>query len=210
VVLARVSGRGDVVFGTVMFGRMQGGEGADRALGMFINMLPLRIRVGGDGVRASVRQTHELLSQMVRHEQAPLLLAQRCSLVRAPAPLFTSLLNYRHSVAELQSTEAAQRSAEAWTGIELLFEEERTNYPLGMNVDDLADQFILNAQVDASIDPRQVCALMHTALESLVCALEQASAAPLRSLEVLPGGTASYARGLERDAGEVRVERLCP
>ena len=78
-VLARVSGRDDVVFGTVMFGRMQGGEGADRALGMFINTLPLRLRVGEEGARASVRRTHELLSQMVRHEQAPLSLAQRCS-----------------------------------------------------------------------------------------------------------------------------------
>src|SRR5262249_40104640 len=70
-VLSRVSGRDDVVFGTVLLGRM-GSEGSDRALGLFINTLPVRIRLGRDGVEASVRDTHRLLTQLLQHENASL------------------------------------------------------------------------------------------------------------------------------------------
>ena len=186
LVLARVSGRDDVVFGTVLFGRLQGGDGAGRMPGLFINTLPIRIRIGAAGVRESVRQTHKLLAQLLRHEHAPLALAQRCSAVAAPTPLFSALLNYRHIAGGDAMAGVDEATPDAWEGIELLGSEERTNYPLNLNVDDLGEGFALNAQAESPVDPDRVCAYLHTALEELVEALEHAPATPVRRLEALP------------------------
>ena len=186
LVLASVSERDDVVFGTVLFGRMGGDEGVDHAPGMFINTLPIRIRIGGDSVRESVRQTHILLAQLLRHEHASLALAQRCSAVAAPTPLFSALLNYRHSAVTDPTPVAAGAARSAWEGIEFLRSEERTNYPFNLSVDDLGEGFTLNAQVESPVDPNRICAYVSAALEKLAEALEQAPATPVRGLNVLP------------------------
>ncbi|AZC82780.1 non-ribosomal peptide synthetase [Pseudomonas chlororaphis] len=181
-VLGQVSGRDDVVFGTVLLGRMQGGEGADRALGMFINTLPLRVSLGAVGVRDAVRATHGRLSQLLGHEHASLSLAQRCSSVPASLPLFSSLLNYRHSAAE----EVAAVDGAAWDGIQILSSQERSNYPLVLNVDDRGEAFELVVQTLAEVGGQRVACYMHSALQGLVEALEQAPARPLRELSILP------------------------
>ena len=182
LVLARASGRDDVVFGTVLFGRMQGGEGADRTLGTFINTLPVRIRLGDAGVEASVRHTHGLLAGLLRHEHASLALAQRCSAVEGSAPLFTALLNYRHGARKAPSTGPA---APAGTGPRFLT-EERSNYPVTMSVDDLGEAMRLTAKVKPPVDPGRVCAMMRMALEGVVEALETAPGRPVGSIGVLP------------------------
>ncbi|WP_152978769.1 non-ribosomal peptide synthetase, partial [Pseudomonas mediterranea] len=180
-VLSQVCGKRDVVFGTVLMGRMQGGDGADRALGMFINTLPLRVDVGDQGVRDGVKATHARLTGLLGHEHASLALAQRCSGVVAPMPLFSTLLNYRHSAVDEDSSEVLA----GWEGIETLGNEERTNYPLTLSVDDLGEGFGLTALAVPQIGAQRVCTYMNVALERLVEALEQTPQARLDSLSVL-------------------------
>jgi amino acid adenylation domain-containing protein len=184
-VLARLSGREDVVFGTLLFGRMQGGEGADRVMGPLINTLPVRIGVGEEGVEAAVRRTHALLADLLRHEHASLALAQRSSGVAAPAPLFTSLLNYRYSGRTTPSQDAGQPGQPGGGGGGIHI-QERTNYPVALSVNDLGDDFSLVAQVAAPAEAERVCRMMHTALAGLVEALELAPGRAIGSIDVLP------------------------
>jgi amino acid adenylation domain-containing protein len=182
-VLARLSGRDDVVFGTLLFGRMQGGEATERVLGLFVNTLPVRVRISDETVQESLRVTHMQLAQLLRHEHASLALAQRCTAVVAPTPLFSALLNYRHSTA---ASQVPVEALQAWEGVEFLGGEERTNYPLTLTVDDLGESFALTAQVQSPLDPERICAYMHAAMEQLVGALESTRATSTRSLDVLP------------------------
>ncbi|PBP34939.1 non-ribosomal peptide synthetase, partial [Pseudomonas syringae] len=181
-VLGNVSACEKVVFGTVLLGRMQAGDGADRALGMFINTLPLRVDIDATTVAEGLKATHERLTSLLGHEHAPLVLAQRCSGVAAPTPLFSALLNYRHSVVGDVSAQAAA----AWEGIESFGTEDNTNYPLTLNVDDLGDAFTLTIQAVQQINAQCIGEYMQVALHSLVEALEHTPHAALNSLSILP------------------------
>ncbi|WP_241090852.1 condensation domain-containing protein, partial [Pseudomonas viridiflava] len=174
-VLAGLTGSQRVVFGTVLMGRLLGAEATERALGIFINTLPLRLDLGDQDLRTAIRATHQRLTTLMRHEHAPLALAQRCSGVAAPTPLFNALLNYRHSA-------PAEAGSETWQGIQVLHAQERSNYPLVVSVDDLGEAFSLTAQTSPQIDPQRICAYLQRAMEHLLEALDQS---PLTSAEQL-------------------------
>ncbi|KQX86747.1 hypothetical protein ASD34_10375 [Variovorax sp. Root473] len=176
MVLAKATGQDDVVFGTVLFGRMQAGEDAERALGLCMNMLPLRIRLGTLGVAQCVQETHAALAQLMQHEHASLSLAQRCSALPQGAPLFSSLLNYRHSPRRAPEANAA------WNGIEFVSGQERSNYPLGLSVSDFGDGFALSVQVSGSVGAARVCEHMWASVANVANALARQPQRPAREL----------------------------
>lgn len=181
LVVSRTSGRSDVVFGTVLLGRLQGSAGAQRMLGMFINTLPLRLQLQDVTARELVAQTHREVVELLNYEQASLSLAQRCSGVSGSTPLFTTLLNYLHSTLPLETGQPMVAS-----GVQVLASREWTNYPISVSVSDLDEGFVLTAKTDRRIDPHRTIGYLSTAMQSLLDALEQAPHAPALSLSILP------------------------
>ena len=76
--------------------------------------------------KALVEQTQRELVELLGHEQASLAVAQRCSGIVGSAPLFTALLNYRHSAPDPQA-QWVERA-----GIGCSADQYRTNYPIAL------------------------------------------------------------------------------
>ncbi|WP_245722909.1 condensation domain-containing protein, partial [Micromonospora matsumotoense] len=168
-VVATVARRDDVIFGTVLFGRMNAGSGSDRVPGPFINTLPVRVRTGELTVRAAVAAMRDQLAGLLEHEHAPLAVVQRASGVAAETPLFTALFNYRHDNGADPSDEP--EPTPQTTGIRVLHAQERSTFPVNASVDDDGHDLTLTIDAIAPIDPYTVAALLRTTTLNLVDAL---------------------------------------
>ncbi|WP_447971454.1 amino acid adenylation domain-containing protein [Nitrospira sp. M1] len=189
-VLARITGQADVVFGTVLLGRMHASGGVERMPGLFMNTLPVRVSVDEQSVAQSVRKTHECVTQLLQHEHASLALAQRCSGVDAQVPLFTTLLNYRHNQPRARTDKSLvdheiQGEGE---GLDVLGGTARTHYAVSLDVDDDGKSLTLTAQVAIPGQAHRLCEYMQTGLGNLVEALESAPETPVKLIDVVPDG----------------------
>jgi amino acid adenylation domain-containing protein len=147
---------------------------------MFINMLPLRLRLKDTSALELVRQTQRELAELLSYEQASLAVAQRCSGVENSQPLFSAILNYRNAV--IDPEEEWNRAA----GIRMLGNHYRTNYPITVSIDDLGSVFSLTAQTDSSVDPQRVANYLHRAMQALVESLDQSPHVLALGLSIIP------------------------
>ncbi|KAG0318637.1 hypothetical protein BG000_004123 [Podila horticola] len=178
-VIAATSGQTEVVFGTVVFGRMQGGSRSDRTMGLFINTLPFRVNVDDSSVLESVRRVQADLASLLEHEHASLALVQHCSGVPSGMPLFSALLNYRHNT-------TAFNQSRINPGIEVLLDGDCNNYPFVLSVEDFGSSLGLTTQATQPYNPSNICGYMQQALQSLTEAIEYAPETPVQTLQILP------------------------
>ncbi len=142
----------------------------------------MRVDIADRGVVAAVHAVRDALADLLVHEHAPLALAQRTAALPAGTPLFTSLFNYRHN------PEAAPGTADPFDEIKILGREERTNYPLVVSVNDTGSGFTFTVQAVTPIDLHAVAAMLRTATEGLVAALDEAPDMRVSALSVLDEG----------------------
>lgn len=184
MVAARCTAQDTVVFGTVLSGRMQGARGHADIVGMSLNTLPLCVSLGSMSATGLVGAVHEIVVALLEHEHASLALAQRCSGVAPPLPLFNSLFNYRHVGTFAFDGEASES---LMAGVRVIDAKERTNYPITISVNDAADgSFGLVVQAGAGIEAERVAAYLLTSVEVLVSAVEEGNTEEVAELDILP------------------------
>src|SRR5262249_14979972 len=87
LVVSRTTDREDIVFGTVVSGRLRGTEGIRRTIGLLINTLPLKLSLRGLTAKELVDTTHRELAELLNFERASLADSQSYSGVDSGTPL---------------------------------------------------------------------------------------------------------------------------
>ncbi|MBV7568370.1 non-ribosomal peptide synthetase [Pseudomonas sp. PDM27] len=129
LVLRRLSGDRDVLFGVTVAGRPVEMPQMQRTVGLFINSIALRVKMPEDGQRCSVRQwlTGLLDSnmQLREYEYLPLVNIQEQSELPKGQPLFDSLFVFENAPVEVSVLDHAQSlNATSDSG------RTHTNFPL--------------------------------------------------------------------------------
>ena len=97
LVLSCYSGQDDVVFGAVVSGRPAELRGADAMIGLFINTLPVRVRLHGeDRLLDWLKELQVRQAEARQYECSPLVEIQGWSEVPRGQPLFESLLAFEN------------------------------------------------------------------------------------------------------------------
>src|SRR5262249_32189114 len=127
LLLSRYSGEEDVVFGATVSGRPANLAGVEQMLGLFINTLPVRVKIERE--KELVEWLKEVQSRQVQtqqYEYSPLVDVQGWSEVERGIGVFESILVFENYPVEKAVREGSIGEEEA----EDIYIYEKTNYPM--------------------------------------------------------------------------------
>ena len=172
LLLSRYSGEDDVVFGATSSGRPPNLVGSESMVGLFINTLPVRVKINPNESLIPWLQT--LQSQQIeaqQYEYTPLIQVQQWSDVPKDLPLFESILVFENYPVDASLGEF---------GIEMEIEQtqsiESTNYPLAISAglrDELALEILYDRDYEVSRRHRFSSSTVTGILKHLQHLLEQ-------------------------------------
>ncbi len=165
LLLARYSGRGDVVFGSTVAGRPAELAGVDSMIGLFINTIPVRVVVRPEErLLPWLNELQRAQTEARQFQYASMIDIQAAAGIPSGTPLFDTIL-----VFENYPVDSAVEQALASSGVRNLRFFEKANYPLTLIVNPGA-----RLSLRANFDPCEIgSATAGAILEQLGAALER-------------------------------------
>jgi amino acid adenylation domain-containing protein/FkbM family methyltransferase/non-ribosomal peptide synthase protein (TIGR01720 family) len=181
LLLGRLTGRDDVIFGIAVSGRPAELAGVERMIGLFINTQPLRVRIDpGQSFASLLARIQETQSQMLAVQHVGLADIQRAA---GQAELFDNILvfdNYPLDVEAFSMIDAGLRLAGAAS-------HDATHYPLSL-VAVPGERMHLQFDYDPTRFGRAAVERLMQRLETLLSAAAADPDLALHRLELFDGG----------------------
>ena len=200
LLLSRYSGESDVVFGVTVSGRASNLDGIESMVGLFINTLPLRIRVTSEEPLLSwLKEVQKRQGELVQYEYSPLAQVRNWSDVPRGTDLFHSIHVFENY--PLDPAVFGQHDGIRIAAVRAL---EQNNYPLTIAVmpsRDMSAEMSLHVAYDTRRFSAATVARMLGHMRSL---LEGITSNPDRRLHELPWLTAAETSFLLKDCNRTR------
>ncbi|HYP63562.1 MAG TPA: condensation domain-containing protein, partial [Acidocella sp.] len=203
ILLGRLLGRDDVVFGVTVAGRPPEIAGIERMVGLFINTLPLRIKlVAAKPLHDLLREVQDNQSKLIAHQHVGLAEIQNAV---GAGELFDTLVVFENYPVDESARAAAEGGGLRLAGVS---GQDATHYPLGLMVipgERLRLRFDYRPDLFDRASVEALAWRFVRVLEAAVAAPERA----LSSVEILSGEErASILRGWNASAHAVVAATL--
>lgn len=191
LLLHRYSGADDILFGATVSGRPTDLAGVEEMVGLFINSLPIRVRLRPDQPLGEwLRELQERNAALRQYEWTPLSHIQRWSDVPNGTPLFESLVVFESYPEAADGGEPSSLSIEPLAvrpGDVYTLTPGRNNYPLSLMVEPGRDLRLIACYAHRRFSHAAITRMLGH-LERLLAAMTEAPEAKLADLTLLTEG----------------------